>query len=90
MDLAKAKLYMKIDIDDDNELVTDLIEFATEYLKNSTGSCDETKASVRITMLGIMSNLYDNRDIINEKGLKQYILDSSLLQQWVGEPDIVV
>ena len=63
MELGFIKNYLKVDFDDDDEYILLLKQVAKEYVEAATGKCDEEKARVRLLMLSIICDLYDNRGV---------------------------
>jgi len=69
--LEEAKLYLRVDANDDDSLITLQIKAAEEYLKNSTGKTfDDTNPIAKLLCMLYVQNLYDNRTYtvsLNEK-----------------------
>ena len=62
--LQDVKSYLKIDFDDDDELLNSLIKTADEYLKSaisSTYNSDTERA--KLLSLIVIQDLYDNRGL---------------------------
>ena len=57
-----AKSYLKVDIDEDNELIDLQISAIEEHLKNATGiEFDDTNAIAKLYCLYLLQNMYENR-----------------------------
>lgn len=64
VDLKTVKLYLRIDGDEEDELLNSFIEFSREEIENSTGvkytSCTN-RSTYKIAQLVIISDRYENR-----------------------------
>ena len=69
MDLSTIKNFLKVDFDDDDQLINMLIAAAKEYIVNAIGNFDEDKATHNLLLLNIVANLYENRSFLNSKRL---------------------
>ena len=89
MDLNFVKNYLKIDFDDDDELINMLIATAKEYVINAIGNFDESKATHKLLLLNIVANLYENRSFIASKNNenKAYPIKSLITQLQLSEVD---
>ena len=67
MDIETVKLYLRIDNDEEDGLLEMMLETAREYVVGAVGKCDETKARVRLLVLSIVSDIYENRSLMEEK-----------------------
>jgi len=69
--LEEAKLYLRVDGDDDDVLITSLIQAAEEYIKNATGKTfDSSNSLAKLLCLVLITDWYENRaqtDKISEK-----------------------
>lgn len=65
--LEFVKTHLRVDIDDDDAYIEFLIEVARESVISYVGECDETKAKVRMLMLGIIGTLYEQRTSVSDK-----------------------
>lgn len=90
LDLNTIKNYLKIDFDDDDELINMLIAAAKEYIVNAIGNFDENKATHRLLLLNIVANLYENRSFLNSKNNEKvaYIIKSLITQLQLSEVDV--
>lgn len=62
--LEEAKLYLRVDNNDEDNLIKNLIEFSKEEIKNSTGMCfnpDGNSYSYKLAQLIIVTDRYENR-----------------------------
>ena len=96
MDLAIAKSFSHIDVEDDDDYIELLIKVAREYIKNGVGGeavkngeVDENNPLVELLELNIICSLYEQRgytiDGLNEKA--QYTLQSIANQLRLGGED---
>ena len=68
VDLETAKGFLRVDFDDDDDLINLLIEVATEYITAAVGSCDyEESARVRLLAMVIITELYETRSMTTDK-----------------------
>ena len=67
--LEKAKNYLKIDddINEDNELITTLINAADNYIQQSTGKRNNDNPTYDLCTLLIVAHWYENRQIYSAK-----------------------
>jgi uncharacterized phage protein (possible DNA packaging) len=80
MTLEEVKTFIRVDFNDDDELIKLIIEVAQDYVSNGFSEYDETNPSHKILMLKAVKTLYDNRDEINDN-----ITSSIKLQQMLYE-----
>lgn len=65
MDISTVKNYLRVDHDDDDDLIALMMDVAEEYITNAVGSCDLTKSRVKLVYLAAVQDLYDNRVLIS-------------------------
>jgi len=80
MTLEEVKTFIRVDFNDDDELIKLIIEVAQDYVSNGFSEYDETNPSHKILMLKAVKTLYDKRDEINDN-----ITSSIKLQQMLYE-----
>lgn len=89
MELSYVKTFLKVDFDDDDEYISLLIDVAKEYVVDAIGKCDESIARVKLLMLVIITEMYENRsftvDTANQKA--QYTIRSIINQLQHGDDD---
>lgn len=90
MDLQEVKSFLKVDFDDDDSYILLLIDAAKEYIIDSVGKYDASKARMRVYLLNIVSTLYEKRsltvELANQKDEKvQYALMSIARQLRLDE-----
>lgn len=79
LSIEDVKKFLKIE--DEDDYIKLLIDVAKEYVEGQIGECDQTKARVRILMITLIANLYENRQLTVEKNDKvQYILNTMIMQ----------
>ncbi|WP_313991510.1 head-tail connector protein [uncultured Selenomonas sp.] len=72
--LAQVKLYLRIDIDDEDELLGQCMKGAEAYLVNAIDNfsehCkrDDFEEAADILRLAVISEMYTNRESMDEKG----------------------
>lgn len=89
MDLSTIKNFLKVDFDDDDQLINMLIAAAKEYIVNAIGNFDEDKATHNLLLLNIVANLYENRSFLNSKNNEKvaYTIKSLITQLQLNEVD---
>lgn len=87
MDIETVKLYLRIDNDEEDGLLEMMLETAREYVVDAVGKCDETKSKVRLLLLNIISDIYENRSLMEEKSIKKlrHSVQSIIFQLQVEE-----
>lgn len=85
--IEQAKLYCRIDNDDEDELIENLIKVADEYIKTACGEYDQNNPKAELCQRILINHWYENRSATGStKGLK-YSLDNLLLQIRYGNKD---
>ncbi|WP_133016916.1 head-tail connector protein [Clostridium cuniculi] len=84
IELKDAKNFLKVDYDDEDSIIEDLIISAEMYLKNATGKefTNENKLAVLYCKV-LITDWYNNRELMhqkNESDKVRYTLQSILLQ----------
>ncbi len=87
MTLEEVKNFLKVDFDDDNNLITLQMEAAEEYIVDAIGEYNESSARVKLLLLNIVSTLYENRlYTVSQANRKvQYALRGMVLQLQLEE-----
>lgn len=86
MDLIQLKNYLRIDFNDDDELLLLIIEQANLYLDGAITNWQKIKENtlyqnkVKILEFAVVQSLYDNRGI-SEANLSSNIIINSLIMQ---------
>lgn len=82
MTLEEVKNFLKVDFDDDDDLITLEIEAAEEYIADAVGQYKESSARTKLLLLNIVSTLYENRvyTVLQANEKVQYSLRSMVLQ----------
>lgn len=82
MDLATVKLFLRIDCDDDDEILELIMCAAQDYIIGAVGKCDFTKSKVKLLFLTIMQDMYDNRSMLGTDKIQQLSYTvNSIMQQ---------
>lgn len=87
--IEQAKLYCRIDNDDDDEdeLIKNLISAADSYIKTACGDYDKDSPKAELCQRILINHWYENRAATGStKGLK-YSLDNLLIQIRYGNED---
>lgn len=87
MDLQEVKSFLKVDFDDDDSYILLLMDAAKEYIIDSVGRYDPSKARMRVYLLHIVATLYDKRclTVDNADEKVQYVLASIARQLRLDE-----
>lgn len=64
MTLVEVKQYLRIDGDEEDNLIYLMMEAAEEYIKSAVGTLDETKSRVKMLYLACVQDMYDNRQLV--------------------------
>lgn len=84
MTLEEVKEYLRVDGDDDDNIIQTMMEAAKEYIVSAVGEYNEEDKTANILFYAIVQNMYDNRelmqsDIQQKKGI-EYTFKSIILQ----------
>lgn len=94
IELEETKGFVKIEYEEENELVQLLIDVAEEGLKNATDKIfNNTNNLARLYCLVMVKDLYDNRETTVEKASDKvrYTIQNILLQlQLCYPPEVVI
>lgn len=82
MELDELKLYLRVDIADDDTLIAALQKSAEEYLENAGVTKDYSKELYKLAIKLLVSHWYENRDIQSEKSAAKlsFSLDTIITQ----------
>ncbi len=83
MDLNTVKEYLKIDFDDDNDVLEMLLGAARRYVTDAVGgdTLDESDERVKIVLLALVSDWYEHREYMGKASEKvRYTVRSIILQ----------
>lgn len=69
MDLDEVKLYLRIDTDDEDQLILDLVSAAENYLLNSGIYPDYGNSLYKSAVKMLVSDFYDGRGINGTMGV---------------------
>lgn len=91
IDLDKAKTYLRVEYDDDDEYIKELIEVAYTYIREGITGYDtkinhpafEQKADM--VARAIIQNLYDERYLMGRPLEMSYMIRAMMLQMEVGD-----
>ena len=82
MDINTVKKYLRIDFDDDDEIINIVMSAAEEYIKGAVGRFDVSSGRMQLLYLNLISAMYEQRmftvDTANEK--VSAIISSMILQ----------
>lgn len=84
MELALVKKWLKVDFDDDDDLITLEKQAAEQYVVNAVGKYDDTDPLMRLLVLFLVGESYKNRTYsisVNDKNAYTVRSIVSQLQQ---------
>lgn len=89
MELGRVKNFLKVEHDEDDELIVVFINSAQDYLKSSCGeNVDLEKEKSQTTMLMLIADMYEQRTALGQKGYSESI--KAMLTQLRLETEIEV
>ena len=84
MELEELKLYLRIDSNDEDDVLRLMMGAAENYIVNSVGTFDEKDPQAKILFAAIVQDMYDNRELMqSEQQMKkrmEWLYASSILQ----------
>lgn len=84
MTLEQVKDYLRVDGDDDDNIIQVMMEAAKEYIISAVGEYDEEDKTAKILFCAIVQNMYDNRELmqsdIQQRKRIEYTFGSIILQ----------
>ena len=84
MTLEQVKDYLRVDGDDDDNIIQVMMEAAKEYIISAVGEDDEEDKTAKILFCAIVQNMYDNRELmqsdIQQRKAIEYTFKSMILQ----------
>lgn len=89
--VSEAKLWLRIDHDDEDQLIQMLIEGARQYLRNATGRVwSRASVTARLVMLALIADSYENRETTVGKGSTKDLRPAiqSMIAQLKYEPPL--
>ncbi len=83
MTLDEVKTYLRVDFDEDDALITQMMGAAEAYIVDAVGAYDDQNAKARLLYMALVQDLYDNRALmVTEQQRKRmsYTYSSIILQ----------
>lgn len=84
MGLEDIKEYLRVDGDDEDNLISMMMEAGKEYIRSAVGEYDDTDKTANILLAAIVQNMYDNRELMQSdqqvKKRIEYTFQSMILQ----------
>lgn len=83
MDINTVKSYLRIDYDDDDELIGLFMNMAEQYIHDAVGDIEMDNYKVQLVFLAIVRELYDNRSMVTTADREQkmtYMVRSIITQ----------
>jgi len=91
MTVELVKSFLRVDYNDDDELINLMISAAQEYVTDALGECNEEIARVRLLELVIISEMYEKRSMTvstdNMNTKVQYTIRSIINQLQLGDDE---
>lgn len=89
MELSLIKQFLKVDFDDDDNIIELMADVATDYINAAVGSCNYEDARVKLLALVIITELYEKRSYSVEKaGVKAQYTIRSIIAQLQAEQEM--
>lgn len=84
MDLEDIKNYLRIDGDEEDDLLRTMIDAGKEFIRSAVGEYDDTDSTAQVLLAAVVQNMYDNRELMqSEQQVKkriEYTFQSMILQ----------
>lgn len=84
MELEDIKEYLRVDGDDEDNLISMMMEAGKEYIRSAVGEYDDTDKTANILLAAVVQNMYDNRELMQSdqqvKKRIEYTFQSMILQ----------
>lgn len=84
MELEELKLYLRIDSNDEDDVLRLMMGAAENYIVNSVGAFDKEDPQAKILFAAIVQDMFDNRELMqSEQQMKkrmEWLYASSILQ----------
>lgn len=82
MNIELVKLFLKVDFNDDDDIIALMMSAAEEYIKAAVGACNYEDTRVQLLALVIITELYEKRSFtVDKAGVKaQYTMRSIIAQ----------
>lgn len=84
MTLEKVKEYLRVDGDDEDDLIKVMMEAAKEYIISAVGEYNEDDRTANVLFAAMVQNMYDNRELMqSDQQMKkriEYTFQSMILQ----------
>lgn len=84
MELEELKLYLRIDSNDEDDVLRLMMGAAENYIVNSVGDFDKEDPQAKILFAAIVQDMFDNRELMqSEQQMKkrmEWLYASSILQ----------
>ena len=84
MGLEDIKEYLRVDGDDEDNLISMMMEAGKEYIRSAVGEYNDTDKTANILLAAITQNMYDNRELMQSdqqvKKRIEYTFQSMILQ----------
>ena len=81
MILDDVKLYLRVDVYTEDEVIQGMIDAAKQYIQTGTGvTFDETNARHLLTLKMIVAHWYDNRGLVGNTTELPFTVTAQLLQ----------
>ena len=67
MTIDTVKKYLKVDFPDDDEIIIEMMKAAEEYIVSAAGKYDDSSHRMRLLLLTLVSDMYENRMYTTDK-----------------------
>ncbi|WP_186802686.1 head-tail connector protein [Lacrimispora celerecrescens] len=83
MELDKVKSFLRVDFDDDDNLLKIIMEASEQYIVGAVGEYDGTNPKANLLFMALVQDMYDNRELMVSEQRKKsmvYTYASIILQ----------
>ena len=83
MKLEEVKSFLRVDFDDDDNLIKCIMKAAELYIKDTVGEYDKENSKANLLFMALVQDLYDNRELMvteQKKKRMSYTYASIILQ----------
>jgi uncharacterized phage protein (predicted DNA packaging) len=80
MTVDEAKLYLRIDGNDEDTLIQSIIAAADMFIENAVGAVDKSSELYQLAVKLLVSHWYENREVIGKADNLSFSLESILYQ----------
>lgn len=83
MKIEEVKEFLRVDYDDDDQMIRSIMQAAEGYISAAVGSYDDFNPKAKMLFLAVAQDLYDNRNLTvteQQRNRMSYMYSSIILQ----------